>query len=124
MELINRNPFPAARPSMISLTLVQLRLIPMTSASWKASVPMADVGTWPLNTTSGVPSDSASCMGVITLVAPGPDVTSTTPGFPLSTTKSPNGEKMRYPLPPPATGPSKKTHTKHAHNLPPYVQHL
>lgn len=39
--------------------------------------------TWPLNTINGVPSDCASCIAVMTLVAPGPDVTRTTPGFPL-----------------------------------------
>ena len=55
--------------------------------------------TCPENTTMGVPSDSASCIGVIVLdtfiyspsnrlkidyfVAPGPDVTNTTQGFPL-----------------------------------------
>ena len=56
--------------------------MPTTSASWNASVPMALVGTWPQKTTSGVPSERASCIGVTTFVAPGPDVTSTTPGLP------------------------------------------
>merc|ERR1712000_766187 len=61
---------------------VQALEMPTTSASWKASVPILVVGTWPQNTTMGVPSDKASCIGVMTLVAPGPEVTRTTPGFP------------------------------------------
>ena len=56
--------------------------MPTTSASWKASVPMLEVGTCPQKTTMGVPSLRASCIGVTTLVAPGPDVTRTTPGLP------------------------------------------
>ena len=64
--------------------LVQNLLMPSTSASWNESLPMAVVGTWPVKTTSGMPSLSASCMGVIVLVAPGPLVTSTTPGLPLA----------------------------------------
>src|SRR5258708_4354276 len=51
--------------SEISLTitfhLVQLREIPTMSASWKASEPIAEVATWPQNTTKGTPSLSASC---------------------------------------------------------------
>src|SRR6267154_1512131 len=50
--------------------LVQLREIPMTSASWKASEPIAEVATWPQKTTRGTPSERASCIGVTTLVAP------------------------------------------------------
>ncbi len=63
---------------------VHERVMPTTSASWNASVPMAMVGTWPVKTTSGVPSMSASCIGVTTFVAPGPDVTRTTPGLPVA----------------------------------------
>jgi hypothetical protein len=66
----------------ITFHFVQARVMPTTSASWNASVPMELVGTWPQNTTIGVPSDRASCIGVTTFVAPGPDVTRTTPGFP------------------------------------------
>ena len=66
----------------ITFHFVQALDIPTTSASWKASVPMALVGTCPQKTTMGVPSERASCMGVMTLVAPGPDVTRTTPGLP------------------------------------------
>lgn len=39
---------------------------------------------FPVKTTMGVASERASCMGVMTLVALGPDVTSTTPGFPVA----------------------------------------
>ena len=52
------------------------------STSWKASVPMCVVATCPVSTTSGVPSMSASASGVTMFVAPGPDVTGTTPGLP------------------------------------------
>ena len=54
------------------------------SASWKASVPRAPEGTWPLMTTTGVESVIASATPVMTLVAPGPEVTSTTPVRPLT----------------------------------------
>jgi hypothetical protein len=64
--------------------LVHARVMPTTSASWNASVPMAVVGTCPVNTTMGVPSMSASIIGVTVLVAPGPDVTSTMPGLPVA----------------------------------------
>lgn len=62
--------------------LVQAREIPNMSASWNASLPMAQVATWPQKTTRGAPSQRAFCMGVMTFVAPGPDVTRTTPGLP------------------------------------------
>jgi len=42
-----------------------------------------NVGTWPVSTTSGIESISASVMPVTALVAPGPEVTSTTPGLPV-----------------------------------------
>jgi hypothetical protein len=45
--------------------------------------PISEVGTWPVMQTSGIESISASCRAVTTLVAPGPDVTSTTPGLPV-----------------------------------------
>lgn len=74
--------------SAMSLTItfhfVHDREIPITSASWKASEPIADVATCPVKTTRGVPSERASCIGVMTLVAPGPLVTKTTPHFPLT----------------------------------------
>ena len=66
----------------ITFHFVHALVMPTTSASWKASDPMALVTTWPEKTTRGVPSDRASCIAVTTFVAPGPEVTRTTPGFP------------------------------------------
>ena len=42
-----------------------------------------NVGTWPVNTTNGIESISASVMPVTAFVAPGPEVTKTTPGLPV-----------------------------------------
>ena len=55
-------------------------MIPTKSASWKASLPIIVVGTWPDSTTIGVESMYASAIPVTVLVAPGPEVTSTTRG--------------------------------------------
>jgi hypothetical protein len=63
--------------------LEQWRVMPTVSASWNASVPISAVGTWPVMTTIGIESISASVMPVTALVAPGPEVTSTTPGLPV-----------------------------------------
>jgi len=41
-----------------------------TGASWKASLPMAPVGTWPQMTTIGTESAAQSRTGVTVLVAP------------------------------------------------------
>ena len=41
------------------------------------------VGTCPVRTTIGIESISASVRPVTALVAPGPEVTSTTPGLPV-----------------------------------------
>ena len=54
------------------------------SHSWKASVPMAAVATWPVTTTRGVESMWALEMGVTMLVAPGPLVTIATPARPVA----------------------------------------
>ena len=54
--------------------------MPMTSVSWKASVPSMADGACPVMTTRGVESISASLRPVIRLVAAGPEVTITTPG--------------------------------------------
>ena len=35
------------------LCLVMGRVIPVMSVSWKASVPITDVGTWPVMATTG-----------------------------------------------------------------------
>ncbi len=57
---------------------------PSASASWKASVPIRRVATWPLMQTTGTESDIASSRPVMVLLTPGPEVTSTTPGFPVA----------------------------------------
>ncbi len=62
--------------------MVQWRVMPTVSASWKASEPMRWVGTWPVKQTIGIESISASVRPVTALVAPGPEVTSTTPTLP------------------------------------------
>ena len=56
--------------------------MPVVSASWKASLPIRWVGTWPVRQTIGTESISASVSPVTALVAPGPLVTSTTPTRP------------------------------------------
>jgi hypothetical protein len=61
--------------------LVQERVMPTVSHSWKASVPIRWVATWPVMTTMGMESIMASAMPVTALVAPGPEVTRTTPAF-------------------------------------------
>ena len=55
---------------------------PTMSHSWKASVPIRCVRTWPVMQTSGVESIHASAIGVTRLVAPGPDVAIATPTLP------------------------------------------
>ena len=65
------------------LCLVHGRVMPTVSHSWKASLPMRWVGTWPVRQTIGIESISASVSGVTMLVAPGPEVTSATPGLPV-----------------------------------------
>ena len=57
--------------------------MPTVSHSWKASLPIMCVGTWPVMQTTGIESISASVSPVTALVAPGPDVTSTTPTLPV-----------------------------------------
>jgi hypothetical protein len=57
--------------------------MPTVSHSWNASLPIRWVGTCPVMQTSGIESISASVSGVTMLVAPGPEVTSTTPGLPV-----------------------------------------
>ena len=59
-------------------------VMPITSVSWKASVPKPLLPTCPVITTSGVLSMRASVMPVIMLVAPGPDVTIATPVRPVT----------------------------------------
>ena len=57
--------------------------MPTVSASWKASLPIRCVGTCPVMQTIGIESHSASVSPVTALVAPGPEVTSTQPTFPV-----------------------------------------
>jgi len=61
-----------------------LRVIPTVSHSWNASVPIAEVGTWPVIATIGTESMKASQSGVTRLVAAGPLVTIATPGRPVT----------------------------------------
>ena len=69
---------------MSQLCLVMSIVTPVMGTSWKASVPMAVVATWPVMTTMGIESIMASARGVTMLVAPGPDVTMATPGRPVT----------------------------------------
>ena len=46
--------------------------MPTVSASWKASLPIMWVGTWPVRQTTGTLSIKASVKPVTVLVAPGP----------------------------------------------------
>ena len=57
-------------------------VIPVTSASWKPSVPISSVRTWPVMNTVGTESIIASAIGVTRLVAPGPEVAKQTPTRP------------------------------------------
>ena len=53
--------------------------MPKVSASWKASLPMSLVETWPVMATMGMESIMASTRPVVRLVAPGPEVAQQTP---------------------------------------------
>ena len=59
-------------------------VMPNTSSSWKASVPISAVLTWPVMTTIGAESRKASAMPVTRFDAPGPDVATHTPTRPLA----------------------------------------
>ncbi len=63
--------------------MVHERVMPTVSHSWKPSVPISVVGTCAVMQTSGIESMRASVRPVTALVAPGPEVTSTTPGLPV-----------------------------------------
>ena len=54
------------------------------STSWKASRSRISLPTSPINTTMGVESWNAVWMPMEALVAPGPRVTISTPGLPVS----------------------------------------
>ncbi len=66
------------------LCLVIGRVMPIMSASWKASLPIRCVLTWPLMATMGTLSMLAVAMAVTRLVAPGPLVATQTPGRPVA----------------------------------------
>ena len=59
-------------------------VMPVMSASWKASLPTTGVGTCPVIATSGTESIFASAIGVTRLVPPGPDVAMHTPTRPVA----------------------------------------
>ena len=69
-----------------SLTIIECLTIgivmPLTSASWKPSVPIRSVRTWPVMNTVGTESMIASAIAVTRLVAPGPEVAIATPTLP------------------------------------------
>ncbi|MNP65863.1 hypothetical protein D3C76_1614940 [compost metagenome] len=69
---------------MMKLCFTIGREIPTMSVSWKASVPTTVLGTWPEMITIGIESMYAVAMPVMALVAPGPEVTRTTPGLPVA----------------------------------------
>ena len=57
-------------------------VMPVTSASWKPSVPIRSVRTWPVMKTVGTESMWASAIAVTRFVAPGPEVAKATPTLP------------------------------------------
>jgi hypothetical protein len=59
-------------------------VMPVTSASWKASDPMALVATCPVMARIGTESMCASASPVTRLVAAGPEVTMQTPTRPVA----------------------------------------
>ena len=63
--------------------LVTVREMPSASHSWKASVPIAVVATWPLMHRMGIESLRASSRPDVVLAMPGPEVTNTTPSRPV-----------------------------------------
>ena len=58
--------------------------MPVTSASWNASLPSMGEIVWPVSTIMGAESMSAVSRPVTVFVAPGPEVTRTTPGLPVA----------------------------------------
>ena len=64
--------------------LVHTEAMLQMSHSWNASVPKAARATWPVMATSGTLSALAPMIPGTRLVAPGPDVSTHTPGLPVS----------------------------------------
>jgi hypothetical protein len=67
-----------------SLCFVIGIVMPVTSASWKASDPIAARATCPVMARIGIESMCASASPVTRLVAAGPDVTMQTPTSPVA----------------------------------------
>ncbi len=59
-------------------------VMPVMSVSWKASEPRSLEDTWPVMNTVGEESSIAVAMPVTRFVAPGPEVATATPTFPLA----------------------------------------
>ena len=59
-------------------------VMPVMSASWKASLPTTGVGTCPVIATIGTESIFASASGVTRFVPPGPLVAMQTPTLPVA----------------------------------------
>ena len=57
--------------------------MPKVSASWKASLPISLLWTWPVMATTGMESIMALTRPVVRLVAPGPEVAQQTPTRPV-----------------------------------------
>ena len=72
----------AAGPWTMNECLTIGIVMPLTSASWKPSVPISSVRTWPVMNTVGTESMIASAIAVTRLVAPGPEVAIATPTRP------------------------------------------
>ena len=65
------------------LCLVTGRVMPVVSASWKASLPMRLLVTCPVKATIGTESMDAVASPVTRFVAPGPLVATHTPTLPV-----------------------------------------
>ncbi len=59
-------------------------VMPVMSASWKASLPTTGVGTCPVMATTGTESIFASASAVTRLQPPGPEVAIATPTLPVA----------------------------------------
>ena len=65
--------FGMSRGSWIRIECLTIGIVmPEMSASWKPSVPISSVRTWPVRNTVGTLSITASAIAVTRLVAPGP----------------------------------------------------
>ena len=72
-----------SRGSWIMIECLTIGIVmPEMSASWKPSVPIRSVRTWPVRKTVGTLSITASAIAVTRFVAPGPLVASATPTLP------------------------------------------